>query len=522
MTHKLKLLILYIFTISLVLLNKSALSKNNQLTFFKKNKKETKYIEINQKNDPEITTPEQSKDKKKEIYPWLGTVAEVVSLIEQKSFRDVDFADFIQEALKAAMPHVDAHSAFFSKESYQETMESTSGKFSGIGVSVMSKALEDDTLSIIDVIQNGPADKAGLKAGDKIIQVSGESLRSLSTDEVINKLKGEVGTDAELKVVRDKKPLEFKVKRDIIKDQSSICYNITDQNIYYLSLKIFNEPAAKQVKELLEKANAGKANGLILDLRRNPGGILDSAVDMGSLFLPKGSLVLTTKNNAGIVTTEYKTKTNPVLNSNIPIFILIDNFTASAAEILAGNLQYYSKKLIDPKTKKSSLMVFLVGMHSFGKGSVQEVIPISNGCALKLTTLLYFLPDNISTQAKGIEPDFLVKPKIIPSEEMQWVEDLYGKESSLKYHITPEEVFGKAPDKKAKKVKPEEKEKTWEERQKEAINNDVQVKTSVNLINLFNFAKQCNPKLVETREKTLSFLKQNYLTDELFNINKVE
>jgi carboxyl-terminal processing protease len=487
-----------------------------------RNRREYKHLLT--KNTPQkLPLEKERSDHKKEIYPWLGTVAEVVSLIEKKAFRDIDFGDFIQEALKSAVPHVDAHSAFFSKKSYDETMESTSGKFSGIGVSIISKTPEDDTLIITDVIQSGPAEKAGIKGGDKIIEVAGEKLRGLATDEVINKLKGKVGTEVQVKIIRDKKPLEFTIKRDIIKDQTSSCYHMKDQNIYYLSLKIFNEPAAKQVSDLLKIANKGKIKGLILDLRRNPGGILDSAVDMASLFLPKKSLVVITKDNSGKVVEKYHTKTNPVLNSNIPIFILIDNFTASASEILAGCLQLYSQKLIDTKSNRSKLMVFLVGTSSFGKGSVQEVIPISNGCALKLTTMLYYLPNDTSIQAKGIAPDFLVKPKLIPSEEIQWVEDLYGKESSLKHHITIEEVKTgvKTEEKKENKSK-NEPEKSWEERQQEAINKDVQIKASINLINLFDLARSFNPKLVDTREKALDFLKKNYLTDSPFEMQRIK
>jgi len=514
MTNIKSKLLITLITISLVLLNGSL--------FGAKNKKIVKStVTLDLKKEPQT----EAIDPKKDIYTWLGTFAEVVSLIEKQSFKkDVDFSNFIQEALKAAVPHIDAHSAFFSKESYQETMESTSGKFSGIGVSIISKALEDDTLAIVDIIAKGPADRMGIKAGDKIIQVNGENLRNLSTDEVLNKLKGPIDTFVTIKIIRDKKPLEFKIKREIIKDQSSICYNIKNQNIYYLSLKIFSEPAAKQIKDLLIKSNEGKASGLILDLRRNPGGILDSAVDMASLFLPKNSLVVATKDRSLAVTAEYKTSTNPVLNSDIPIFILIDNFTASAAEILAGCLQHYSKRLINPKTKKSPLMVFLVGTPSFGKGSVQEVMPISNGCALKLTTMLYFLPNDISIQAKGIEPDFLIKPKITPTEEMQWVEDFYGKETTLKNHITADEVVGKKtviPEKKEEKSS-EEPEKTWEERQQEAINRDEQIKAAINLTNLFNFAKQYVPKMVDSRDKMLAFLKQNYVFDETIKLEKVE
>ena len=243
---------------------------------------------------------------------------------------------------------------------------------------------------------------------------------------------------------------------------------------------------------------------------------------MASLFLPKGSLVVTTKNNKGHVVEKYTTKHNPVLNSNIPIFILIDNFTASAAEILSGCLQLYSQK--ETKNKNNNnLMVFLVGDSTFGKGSVQEIIPISNGCALKLTTMLYYLPDNRSIQAKGVTPDFLIKPKVIPSEEMKWVQDLYGKESSLKHYITEEEVeTGQKPKGKKAPIEEQKKEKSWDERHRDAINKDVQIKASINLINLFHFAKKYKPQIVNTRRKALLFLKQNYITDTPIEMLKVK
>ena len=484
----------------------------------------------NTKHQEKESKPSLAANSEKDIYQWLRTVSEVVSLVEKKAFRAVDFSSFIQEALKAAVPHVDAHSAFFSKESYKTAIETTSGEFSGIGVSIISKAPEDDTLVIVEVIRGGPADKGGLKGGDKIVEVDGEKLRGLSTDEVINKLKGKVKTELKLKIIRDKKPLEFKVKREIIKDQTSSCFYFKDQDIYYLKLQIFTETAPRQVSELLKKANEGKCKGIVLDLRRNPGGILDSAVDMAGLFLPKNSLVVSTKDKDLKEVSKYHTKAEPVLKSDIPIFVLIDNFTASASEILAGCLKYYSDKTsTDTKKNARKMMVFLLGTPTFGKGSVQEVIPISNGCALKLTTMLYYLPNQESIQAVGIEPDFLIKPKIIPSEELKWIQELYGKETSLKHHITEEETEKKEEKTKKKeksetkeKKEKEEEEKSWDEKQLEAINQDVQIKAAINMINMLALAKKHMPKTVDTRPKAVSFLKQNYLTDEKFELEKVK
>lgn len=236
---------------------------------------------------------------------------------------------------------------------------------------------------------------------------------------------------------------------------------------------------------------------------------------------------------------EYRTSSEPLLKSDRPIFILIDNFTASAAEILAGTLQYYSQKSVQTEEGTQPIMVFLVGVPTFGKGSVQEVIPISNGCALKLTTMLYYLPGDISIQARGINPDFTIKPRFIPTEEMKWITEMYGKEASLKNHITVDEVQkgrkdpvdddDEAPVKKdkdqkkdKKKKQKDEEEKSWEEKQKESLSQDVQVQASINMINLLAVARKHIPDQISSHERALKFLKENYVTDDSVTIEKVK
>jgi carboxyl-terminal processing protease len=471
------------------------------------------------------TTQEQEKD----IYQWLRTYAEVVSTVQERSFRGVNFKDFIEQSLKAAAGNIDGHSAFLNKEAYSSIIESASGEFSGIGISIISKPPEDDALAIIDVVSGGPAEKAGVKAGDKIVEVATTKLRGLSSDEVINKLKGQIGSTVVIKVLRNKKPLEFTLTRDTIKDQNSQCYFLKDQNIYYLSLRMFSEPVASQIRQLLEKANTGKCKGLVLDLRRNPGGVLQSAVEMAGLFLKKRSLVAVTKNKAGEVVDKYYTARDPVLSSATPIFILIDNFTASAAEILAGSLRYHAMQEAEGS---KPLMVFLVGTTTFGKGSVQEVMPITNGCALKLTTMLYFLPGDLSIQATGIQPDFTVKPKIIPNDELKWVQEMYGKEAALKHHITVKEATGVEPEKTAEEKKVDEKkaaagkdeaesEKSFEEKQQEGLMEDVQVQAAVNMINIFTLAKKAYPKKVATRAQALALIRQHVMTDDKTSLEKI-
>jgi carboxyl-terminal processing protease len=502
----------------------------------KKKQKKGKVAEIESKESDE------SMLDNKDIYQWLQTYAEVVGLVEDRGFRKVEFKKFIQESLKSAVAQVDAHSAFFTPEAYKAALESTSGEFSGIGVSIISKAPEDEVLVIVDVIQGGPADKAGIKGGDKIIEINEEKLKNLSTDEVVSKLKGKAGSSVNIKVIRNKKPFDFSVMRDIVKDQASICYQFRQQKAYYLSLKIFNETAAKQMSGLLKKANDGECKGIVLDLRKNPGGTLDSAIDMAGLFLEKGTEVVTTKDNLKKTIRSYRTRNNPLLKSSVPIFVLVDNFTASAAEILAGCLQYHSIKSFEKKAKNSALQVFLVGDTTFGKGSVQELMPIKNGCALKLTTMLYYLPESKSIQAVGIQPDFIIKPKMVPADELKWIQEFYGRESALKHYITVEEVENnggkvekaqtskkiskkKNDNKKgASGIKDDDKEDTRsvEEKFKEDLALDVQVQASINMITLLDMAKRCSPDLVKSRDLALKFLKQNYLTDEGVTIEKVE
>lgn len=274
---------------------------------------------------------------------------------------------------------------------------------------------------------------------------------------------------------------------------------------------------------------------------------------MAELFLEKDSLVVSTKHKNGVVVRSYKTTKTPLVKSETPILILVDNFTASASEILAGCLRHHSAT---GSAGNEKLIVLIVGTSTFGKGSVQEVIPVGQGCALKLTTMLYYLPDDSSIQEVGITPDVCIKPKFFPYDEVKLMQELYGTEKNLKNHVPAQnKVVAKlettpppAPAKEAKKEsfwgrlfttkkqqpkdddktpietnkdKDKEKEKTWEQRQQESIAADVQVQASVNMINLLHLAKKLNPNHVATRDKAVAFLKEHFLTDDNIVLEKV-
>jgi carboxyl-terminal processing protease len=326
-------------------------------------------------------------------------------------------------------------------------------------------------------------------------------------------------------------------------------------------LKSFAENSAKQVENLLEKINADpECKGMILDLRNNPGGLLEASVEISGLFLPKNSLVATSRNNQNKLIRTDVTLREPVLNRTIHVFVLINKFTASASEILAGALCHHSEQLSKANAQPYPI-VTLIGTTTHGKGSVQVVIPLSNGCALSLTEMLYFLADNTSIQAKGVEPDIMLTQKYPPNRERKWLEELFGQEKSLKRHITAEEVsdiinqkdpkLATEQDKKTSKTiqlienkmeseaeftqenhstaenTKQDKEADLAKNKKRAkpeelIASDYQVQTCINMINTLGLAKQCGAPGLNKREGTLDFLKKNFVYDDNLKVSRIK
>ncbi len=243
-------------------------------------------------------------------------------------------------------------------------LEMTSGEFCGVGIVIDNMRKKKDIhLTLIDNIPEGPADKAGILPMDKIVEVNGQILEGEATEKVISQIKGERNSTVNVKIMRENNPdlLSFDLVRDVVKEQHSLSFHIKSHDISYLSLSMFTDSAAKQIAELLKKSHQHNYKGLILDLRNNSGGLLTSAIDIAGLFLKKGSLVATTKDKNDKETDRYLTKRTPIAQRHLPIFILINNYTASAGEILAGALKIHSDSSND-------YLVFLVGTKTFGKG----------------------------------------------------------------------------------------------------------------------------------------------------------
>jgi carboxyl-terminal processing protease len=459
------------------------------------------------------------------IFNWSRTFAQAIDIAHKKHYAITDLQENMIKAIDGFISSLDAHSSFLDPKTYHEMLETTSGEFFGVGIVIDNmRKPKDKHLTIVDTIPDGPADQVGIQPMEKIVEVNGELLEGLTTEKVIKLIKGERHTTVKVKIMRENSPdlLSFEIVRDIIKEQHSLSFHIKSHNISYISLSMFTDTAVKQIEALLKKSQEQNHKGLILDLRNNSGGLLTAAIDIAGLFLKKGSLVTLTKDKNAQELDRYITKRNPVIKNHLPIFILINNYTASAGEILAGCLHIHSDTTND-------YLAFLVGTKTFGKGSVQEVIPVSNNCALKITTCLYFLPDETTIQGRGIEPDFMIEKTTPPTEQVQWFTNNFGREETLDNYIEVNKD-GLALPKKEKKEKSAAQKKTAEkkggsrrfDRAKEMLQNDNQLRDCISLINTLHTAQKYTPNLVKKRADALSYLKQNHMSNDKLEIEEVK
>jgi len=466
------------------------------------------------------------------MFEMSRVFAQITQLVGDKHYHVDSAKDGMIKAFDSFVSNTDKHSAFLDEETYRSMMEATSGELIGIGVKIdATRKPKDKFLTIVETIPDGPADKAGIEAMDKIMEIEGKPLEGMETDVAITKLKGERNSQVTFKVLRDKEKdlLTFTVTRDIVENESSLSFHIKNHDIYYISLSSFSSNSLAQVEKLLKESTKKKYKGIILDLRNNSGGLLTSVVDIAGLFLDKGSLVVTTKDKNDKEKERYVTTRQPIASGTVPIFILINNFTASAAEILAGCLKIHSSltsaKTAKDKTQKS--LIFVVGTPSYGKGSVQEVIPIDN-YAIKLTTSLYFLPNDTTVQGVGIQPDFVIERTFPPTEQMQWFTKYYGREDGMGNFIKPNGT--KSGDAKSNPdnspagsipAKGDNKSGGWVKRAQTMINTDNQVRETISLINLFDTFKTTCPSNVCNRDKAVDFLKKHHITNDTIEIETI-
>jgi carboxyl-terminal processing protease len=356
-----------------------------------------------------------------QLYENLELFATVIDLVQREYVEDVKPKDLIYGALEGMLTSLDPYSQFLDPETYQELKVETEGEFGGIGIVI---AIKDGILTIVSPLEDTPGYKAGLEAGDRIVKINGESTKGITLMEAVKKLRGKPGTEVTLTVLREKEHrlIEFKIVRDIIKIKSVKEAKVLEDNIGYIKLMEFQENTTSDFKKALRELDAKGIEGLILDLRNNPGGLLDVAVDVTSEFLPQGKLIVYTKGRSEKQNMEFKSKGGSFLEK--PIIVLINKGTASGAEILSGALQDNNRAII-------------IGQASFGKASVQTIIPMKDGSALRLTTAHYYTPDGNLISEKGIQPDIVVKEtKTITEKETLSPEEVFeqiekGKEEGI-------------------------------------------------------------------------------------------
>jgi carboxyl-terminal processing protease len=327
-----------------------------------------------------------------ETYEELKTFSEVLTQIQKHYVEEAKPKDLVQGAIRGMLATLDPHSAYMTPEMFKEIQVETKGEFGGVGIQI---GIKDSRLAVIAPIDGTPAQKAGIRAGDFITKVNEETTKDLTLMDAVQRMRGPKGTKVNLTIQRDgtPDPLVFTLTRDIIKIES-VKSKVLDNNIAYVRLTQFQESTARDLSRALKQFREQKLTSTILDLRNNPGGLLTSSVEVSEQFVGPGKLIVYIKGREGRKD-EYVSRAKDQLEE-YPMIVLVNEGSASASEIVAGALQDWGRAVV-------------IGSTTFGKGSVQTILPLADGSGLRLTTALYYTPKGRSIQATGITPDIVVK-----------------------------------------------------------------------------------------------------------------
>lgn len=416
---------------------------------------------------------------KTDRYENLSLFQKVLYFVEQNYVEDVNNKDLIYGAIKGMMESLDPHSNFLPPEIFKDMKVDTSGKFGGVGIEI---SLKDAVLTVVSPIEDTPAHKAGIKAGDKVLKINGESTKGMNLVEAVAKMRGKKGSPVSVTIWRQgfEKPKDYKLFRDEIKI-AAVKSEKLESNYLYVRMTNFNERCSDDMKKAMDEfeKKEGPIKGLVFDLRNNPGGLLDQAVDVTSLFLDEGVVVSTmgrVKENK-----EVRQAKKGLARKEFPVAVLVNGASASASEIVAGALQDHKRAVI-------------MGQPTFGKGSVQTVIELQPDVGLKLTIARYYTPSGRSIQLKGIQPDISLEdfdPKVLAAAQKK---SSYIREKDLKRAMSndsagedtaeydPEEYAQNEGDKK------DEKRADKEESQKPFVaKEDYQVKEALNYLKGYQY-----------------------------------
>jgi carboxyl-terminal processing protease len=389
-------------------------------------------------------------------YEDLRVFTDVLGLIQKDYVEETKSKDLIYGAIKGMLETLDPHSAFMPPDMFKETQEETKGRFEGLGIEI---TLKDGILTVVSPIEDTPAYKAGVLAGDQIIKIEGESTKNLTLMDSVKRMRGPKGTKVTITIMREglTKPKDFTLVRDVIPVRS-VRHELLEKNYGYIRLSQFQEKTNgdfEKAMKALEEESKGALQGLVLDLRNNPGGLLDQAVKIADHFIESGIIVTIDGRREEV---KQKIPAHPGGTvKQYPLIVLVNGGSASGSEIVAGAIQDHGRGII-------------LGTQTFGKGSVQTIIPLKDGSGLKLTTARYYTPSGRSIQAKGIVPDIIVKP-LRPEVEKEAIVPKLPTEKDLERHLMDVE-----------KGVPQEKEKPKKEEGKEKKPVDNQLERALELL----------------------------------------
>jgi carboxyl-terminal processing protease len=412
-----------------------------------------------------------------DAFPQLKLFSDVLNLVQDHYVEPVDTHKLIYGAISGMLRDLDPHSSFMRPDEYKELQVETKGKFGGIGIEI---SMRDGVLTVIAPLEGTPADKAGIKANDQIIKIDDQITQDMTLTDAVQKMRGDKGTKVKLTIIRkgEHRPLEFDLVREIITIQS-VRSRTLEKGYGYVRISSFQSGTSTDLRKALDKLEKDnrQLQGLVLDLRNDPGGLLDQAVEVSDEFLSEG-LIVYTGGRAETQQLRYEaTRKNRA--HTYPIVVLVNGGSASASEIVAGALQDHKRALI-------------AGETTFGKGSVQTVIPLNDGSAIRLTTALYYTPSGRSIQAKGIEPDVVIEPPKVASADgkAEEVQAQRLREKDLPHHFknhsegADKESSEKLETPKTEAAPPAEKmkEESTDDSQKEGGKEDAQLKQALALL----------------------------------------
>jgi len=417
-------------------------------------------------------------------YESIELFTDVMAIVKKSYVEEVDTKKLIYGAINGMLASLDPHSSFMSPDNYKEMKIDTKGAFGGVGIEI---SVKDGILTVISPIEDTPAFKAGIKAGDQIFKIDDKFTKDLNITDAVKRMRGQKGTKVVLTIMREgfDKPQEFTLVRDVIQVKS-VRSSLLEDGYAYIRIAQFQEKTDEDLARFLKSLkveNKGDFKGLILDMRNDPGGLLDQAVRVAEHFIDEGKMIVYTEGREKESKMQFTARKGGK-EPNYPIVVLINGGSASASEIVAGALQDHKRAIV-------------MGTQSFGKGSVQTIIPLSDESGLRLTTARYYTPKGRSIQAKGITPDIIVERLELPKESAVKKDGMHLREKDLENHFEGDDKD--APPDAKKEDKKDDKKDVKKDKQavlkpEDALKNDYQVMRALDLLKGWEILKKMGDK----------------------------